>query len=383
MPSITYDRRTDMESVYAGIRTDHGIVSASESPFISSFTSAMLDAYGLRLDEIYDLETELDISRCSEPFLNIWGKILGEGRGSYSYAVDTSLSNVRINLFPSTVVAGDITTDGGGIPIPRGLLLYGATSRVRTLDNTIINSDSTGVYVRVMADQQGVYSIPASSIMYCDALPVQMTGVDPTLAKNVTFTVSQASSINGGSSPVAIDVYRYILMRKGEAMGLFNEARLQTLLRIPDVVRIVVDEYQGGAIVYLDVTLPDIADIVVGIAQVLTSAMAGIGRSVVVSAPIYRKVQLQLRGDLKSTANENEAKSNLKAEVCKNINNISMGGRYDISDILSASVSSSGNSFSSMKCTNQYVGGRKATSLAISLAFNEKAYITTTDITIV
>ncbi len=384
MPLITYNRDRTLGSEYSRIRTENGIVSPSSSPFLNQFMSLFETEANSLLSSIYDLEKEMDISRCSEPFLNIWGKILGEPRGTIGYATELGLSNIRLSISPSGTTAGSISVDGGAIPVPRGILLYGdsATAKMRILDNTVIPPTSDGVYVRAISEVAGSIVIPAYTLKYCDISITGLPGVDPVLSKGCSLTVTQPTSISGGTSPMSVDVYRYVLLKKAESLGLVNATRMQTLMRIPDVVHVIVDEHTGGACVYLDVRIPDVAPMIVSIARKLVQNMEGIGKSITVHPPIYRGVKWAIKADLYTTQNENSSKASIKDSVCTILNNIEMGGQYTPSDVLSSIVSTT-SSVRGLSTINHYYAGRKVERGPVQMEFNEKMAVTISDITVI
>ena len=383
MPLITYDRTRSLGSEFQNLRTENGIVSTKTSPILSQIIDIFETQAGTLLSSIYDLETELDISRCSENFLAIWGKILNEPRGTVGYATELGLSNVRISLSPSGTTAGDVMLDGGAMPLSRGILLYGSssTARVRTIDNTVIAANMDGVYVRVVSESAGTVSIAAGSITSVEIPPSGISGVDATQVKGVTFSVTQSSPISGGSAPMSVDVYRYVLLKKAESMGLVNATRLQTLMKLPDVVSVAIVEHAGGACVFLDVKLPEIAELVTSVARVLVRGIEAVGKSITVHPAIYRRIAWTVKSSIYTDQNENDAKADIKTAICAILNNIEMGGSYSPIDVLSEAVASL-SSVRSLANVRHYFNGRLFESGTIQLQRNEKIAATIADITV-
>ena len=108
MAYTTYPRNLTIDEQFSTIMSQNGYVDVKSAYFLNQFISVLSRSYKDQCAAIYALASQTDIATATGPFLDRWGSLLNVSRGSYAYAQDLTLSNVRICISPSAA-AGTIT----------------------------------------------------------------------------------------------------------------------------------------------------------------------------------------------------------------------------------------------------------------------------------
>ena len=386
MAYTTYPRNLTIDEQFSTIMSQNGYVDVKSAYFLNQFVSVLSRSYKDQFAAIYALASQTDIATATGSFLDRWGSLLGVTRGSYAFAQDLTLSNVRLCIQPSAT-AGTITSDGSTLQIPAGTFIRDAASSVifATVDAAVISSDRDGVYVRVAAATPGEQQVAAGTLTTVDFDLADAGNIIPSKAATYTLAATQALPISGGADKLDDEAYRYILLKKAHSWGVLNAERFQTLMGIPDVVSVSLVEVAGGVHVYLDTKHPSYDDMCVTIAQRVIAQFGTCGLHWAVFPPLYRTmsadIAVVLRADVlpvpDSTAISNAIKTKLSVAVAEQ----SIGTAIDLQTVLDDIVRDI-DGVSSCRVTKVSYNGKQLLAKSIVQRFNEKAELPVAAITI-
>lgn len=382
MSVVNYSRNAQIDSVFTKILTQNGFEDTANAPFLTQFISAVKSAFREELTSIYDIASQTDLGRATGEYLDRWGGVLNEPRAVTTYATDTSLSNVYIELYPSAS-AGDLTSTGEGIPIPKGQIIHDTTSTniFQTLDDVVIPANGSRVYVRVIAVSPGALSVPANTLNTIDYSLADISTVKSTAATTYSLVAGNDVKIESGSVDASDEVYRYVLSQKAKSWGLVNQNRYLTLMDIPEIVNIITKEIGGGVHVYLDTKSPQYDELCRYIAEKAIRAFGTKGIHFRVLSPVYRSVVWKLGLIVDTDYDAAVVGAQIKAKIATIINNTAMGAAIDLGTILE-SITESIPGISYLESKKFIFNGNELISGICNQQFNEKAQITIQDITI-
>ena len=386
MAYTTYPRNLTIDEQFSTIMSQNGYVDVKSAYFLNQFISVLSRSYKDQFAAIYALASQTDIATATGSFLDRWGSLLNVSRGSYAYAQDLTLSNVRICISP-TAAAGAITSDGGSLQIPAGTYIRDAASSVifATVDAAVIPADRDGVYVRVIATTPGEQQVAAGTLTNVDFDLADAGNIIPAKAASYTLSASQAQSISGGAEKLDDETYRFILLKKANSWGVVNAERFQTLMGIPDVVSVKLVEVPGGVHVYLDTKHPSYDEMCVSIAQRVISQYGTCGLHWAVFPPIYRSMSTSiaviLRADVLPIPDSIAVSNVIKTKLSVAIAEQSIGSAIDLQTILDDIVSDMSDVQSCNVASVSY-NGRQLLARSIVQRFNEKAELPVSAITV-
>jgi len=380
---VTYRRDTLVSSTLGQIATDNGFISISDAPILGAIIRAVSDALNEGYAELYDIAKNVDIGRASGGYLDRWGNLLGEPRTTVGYATDLSLTNTFISIVPS-VHASQLTVDNGGILIPGGTVLSSAdgTYNVVTIGDSQILPDRDRTFVKVIATDTSVTEIPAGVLSIVQLSFAQIPNVVANASKLYKLAAFNQLPITGGRGIADDELYRYILKESTQSVWLFNDARIRKLLDILQVRQVIIDEYRGGVVVYIETTEPSVSEQVAAIAKTHLSSEKPCGLSLTVSPVIYRYLRLWLTatfstGDVSQLAS---LKSQFANAIGEQINARYAGEAIDLQEAV-ATAAGTINDLESYSIQNATVDGRTLLQYAVPQRLNQKLYLDPTFVT--
>jgi uncharacterized phage protein gp47/JayE len=110
---VTYRRSSLLGDSLRKVATENGFVDISGSPLLGSIIRSVENALTTAYSDLYDIAKNVDIGRATGSYLDRWGNLIGEPRGTVGFATDMSLTNTSIGIVPEKN-AGEITIDGQG-----------------------------------------------------------------------------------------------------------------------------------------------------------------------------------------------------------------------------------------------------------------------------
>lgn len=335
MASVTFRRSTSLAGKMDSILTEAGYVSISSSPFLGSLMGAIKDTLDIEYSNIYDVVENIDLGRAEGAYLDRWGNFLNEPREKLSFATDLTLTNTRILIDP-TALAGSIMLNSTGIPIPKGTQIFSEDMRygVETIDNVTIRPDRSDAYCRVVCITPGTAYIPSASLTRVNLSLTDITGVLPSAISKYSLTASNSQPITGGTTNATDEQYRYILLKKAESIGLFNESKINSMLDIDEVVQISIKEYRGGVSVFVETKYYENSQIIVDMLRMGLKSAYVKGMNITVFPPVYRNFTGTISLGLKKSDPTLATHAAFKTEFCRLMNAIPMGGNISLSSML-------------------------------------------------
>ena len=376
MALIPYERSASLDARLTEIATTNGFLDISSTQFLGQLMNAIKDAIRTDYTRLYEIADNVDIGRASGEYLTRWGNIMGEARSTRSYAHDLSLDNVEIYLDPD-INAGSLTTDGLGFPINPGTIITSSTdsSTFTTLDHAYMRSERSSCFVRVAAAQPGALFVPAYSL---DTLSIglgDIEGINTAIASSYALKVRNNREINGGAVDADDALYRYILQQKSESMGLFNDSKINTVLDVEDIVRLVIHEYCGGINVYVETRNTGVNDVAVASASAYLRSIRPRGTALNVLSPFLRQLALEVQLDLVDDSARITTVENFRAQLYQQILDRRMGVDIDLGSLID-SVKNMFSNVAGVRLLRARYGKRILTGYNVRQHFNEKATTT-------
>lgn len=383
MALVTYNRTNIIQRSLSKILTNNGYISINDAPFLGEIVGAINSALTGKYNQVYEIANNVDIGRANGEYLDRWGKFLDEPRDIPNYATDMSLTNVYIELDPN-INAGQLTTDGAGITIPEGTIISteSGDSQVQTLDDTYIGADRSRAYCRVSATDPGVTYVSPGTLVVVDYNLNNVGTILPSSILTYSLVANNAREITGGVAFAEDDTYQFVLSEKAKSVGLFNENKVNSILDVDDVISIYIDEYIGGAIIYLDTADPILTEAVVTNARQVLQQYRTLGQSVQVYTPIIRRLQLKIQVEVKNKEYIGNTSATIKSHIINNIITSYMGDSVQYTEIVNGAKNVDENIIG-IRILESAVDGRTLTSGYIPLHYNERISIAEGDITII
>lgn len=382
MSQLTYERSPMIDVNLSRVLNENGFTDLSHSPFLGQLINAIKEAVKAPYGRLYEIPKNVDIGRATGTYLDRWGNILGETRRSIAYASDLSLSNAVIFLEPE-VMAGEITTDGRGLVIPKGRLLTddGGQYELRLIDDLYMLPDRSTAYARVVSTREGKITIPPGGITSVNYSLANIDNVMPSALSRFRLLATNLKAITGGESYADDATYQYVLQEKGASMGLVNDRRINTLMDSEAIVNVKIQSYFGGVDVYIETR--DIAnnDAVVVSAQAAINAIWPLGTGINVYAPLNRTLTLQVQLELASDAVVDETYAWFRDELITEVNNRHMGDVLDFTAIVQT-IKQRNAFIVGTRVRGGTYNGRTLTGTRVAQHFNEKAYLSASGVTI-
>jgi len=372
MALVTYERTGEIQTALSKVLTDSGYVDVTGSPFLGSIVGALRDAISTEYGRMYQIAQNVDLGRATGEYLDRWGNFLNEPRSTLNYVSDLSLNNVSIYLDP-TVLAGQITLQGDGISLPAGLALTDSANEitVETLDEIYMRPDRSRVFCRVISLTPGAVEIPSGKITSVGYNLSDLNNVLPSAIADYTLKAHNAYNISGGEELANDEDYRYVLLKKAESIGLFNESKIQSLMDIPEIVKIYIQEYRGGANVYVETKNIQTVGTVVHNIRTGLQQHRSLGLCVNVYEPITRYFSGSIKLGLKEEDETNMTQQTFVSNYVDAVNGVAMGAAVNLETLLDDVVNRSDNVESARILSGSY-GGRELVRYNIGQYFNEK-----------
>lgn len=384
MAAETFRRSTNLSGKIDSVLTETGYINISSSPFLGSLVGAIKDTLDTEFRSLYDIANNVDLGRAGGQYLDRWGLFLNEPREKMSFASDMSLSNVRISISP-TKLAGEITTTGSGVPIPKGTQIFSSDMRygVEILDDTVILPTRSDAYCRVVCITPGVTYIPPQTLTKMGTTLSEIEGITPSAISKYSLISTNLYEISGGSAKATDDHYRYILLKKAESIGIFNESRISSMLDIDEVVKISMQEYRGGVSIFVETKYYQNAQVIVNILRSGLKSSYVKGLNISVFPPVYRYFTGTITLTLKVEDPTREVHNKFNSEFCRLMNAVPMGEPVSIPAILKSATSIDTNIISAKMSVATY-NYRTLVSISNSIGqkFNEKLLTSEDRITI-
>jgi len=384
MALVTYKRSSNISEKIGKVITDQGYIDISESPFLGSIVNAVEESLTESYNDIYEIAANVDIGRATGEYLDRWGTLLGEDRGTIGYAKDLTLDNVYIQILP-TANAGVITVNGGPIRIPKGSILHSEdnTYSVVTLDTTFIRANRNRTFARVIASNPGRINIPPGSITEVDLPLSSLDNITPGSAASYTLKAMNTRPISGGSEPADDTLFQYILQESAHSIGVFNERKINTLIDITEIRNVALHSFRGGVNVFIETLESEVNQAIVEIANYHLDRIAPKGTPVSVHAPITRYLNIEVSAEFTSTDSVSltEGKQQLASRFAENVSTAYMGSMIDLQGELQAAYQNVPQ-IRGAQVKRATLGGRKVMSNTIAQHFNEKVILTSDRVTI-
>lgn len=383
MALVTFNRTELTEKNVRKILTDNGFISLADAPFLGSIVNTLKAAIDIDFEKIYKISDNVDIGRAEGEYLSRWSDFLDESIEAPSYAMDLSLSNVSISLDPE-VNAGELTSDGTGITIPKDTLITDDNGliEVRTLDEIYIRPDRNKAYTRVIATRTGKIYIPIGILSNVDYSLSLVSNILPAVINSYSLSANNIEEISGGNNVASESTFRYILQQKAKSIGLFNENRVNTLLDIEDVISVMIQEYTGGVNIYIDTSNKEVTNIIVENARALMHGNKSLGQSVQLYPPIDKRLKIRIQMEVKNSDYLVSSQNTFKTDLSNALNDFKMGDSIPIKDI-TKDISDADSNIVGTRILEMSCEGRILVSAFLQLAFNERLIISGEDITIV
>jgi len=372
MALVTYSRTNAIVPALSKVLTESGFVDVTASPFLGSIVKAIQDALATEYGKMYDIANNVDIGRAEGEYLDRWGRFLNEPRESLTYAMDLSLTNTLVYLYP-TVTARELTILGDGIPIPSGTQLSNDDSTIvfETLDDIYIRPDRDSAFCRVICATPGAIEVAPGMLSKVGLSLTEISNVMPSAAVNYMLLCENRSTITGGAEMASDDDYRFILLKKANSIGLFNEEKINSVMDVVEVVRISVQEYRGGANVYIETKNVQNADAVVQTIRTGLKQYRSLGLCVNAYPPIFKYFSGNIKLALKIEDPTNAIKQKFTSDFVNAVNATPMGSNANLESILTNVVRSSPNVQAAKFVSGSY-GGRSLLRFNVPQYFNEK-----------
>lgn len=377
---VTYRRNGEVSQALAKISTENGILSTGSAPFLGAFIDAIARASASDFARVYELAANVDIATATGSYLDRWGSIMGEKRTTRSYAADLSLDNVEVYLDPE-VTAGTITTDGGGIDIPEGMTITDDEGSVEffIVEAARIRPTRGSCFVKVVASDPGISYVAANQLATISLALSDVENINAGYVGTYALRVRNARSISGGTSLADDELYRYILQQRGASMGLFNDAKINTVMDVETVASIHVDEYIGGINVYVETTEWSVQSLVVEYARALLREMRPRGLPVNVYGPYLPRLNWQIDLTLVDPALQVATHETFKASIVDQVSMVRMGSSIDLDATIATALAAAGN-ITDVRVRAIRKNARSVIGTSIAFAFNERPVTTTEDI---
>lgn len=381
MALVTYNRSNTIIPSLSYVLTDSGYVDVSGSPFLGSIVSAIQDALMTEYGKVYDIADNVDIGRASGRYLDRWGAFHAEDRATLSYASDLTLGNCYAYLDP-TVTAGEITTLGDGLTITNMTFTDDAgTVSFEALDEVYLRPERSKVYCRVVCTTPGAIEVSPGQITKVNVTLSDFDNVLPSAIGTYTLKGTNTYSISGGAESATDADYKYILLQKAQSIGLFNEAKVNTLMDNIEVVNLSIQEYRGGANVYIESRTIENVDSVVATLRTALKQYRNLGLCVNIYAPIIRYFTGDITTVLIREDPDRTIREQLNSDFCDAVNAVSMGSNVDLQTILNNVVDST-SEVTAARVAKGSIAGRSLAKYTVGQYFNEKLLTSTDRITV-
>ena len=381
--SVQYPRTSNLTERFKKIATENGYVNIANSRFLGQLMKANVKSAEAEYDKLYAIPENIDIGRARGEYLDRWGRIMGEGRRSVSYAMDLSLSNVLLSISPTRAVR-EITKNGGGLILKPGIDLRNSSDSLRfeTIDTLMILPTNSSVYARVISAQPGEVSIPAGGLSIVrTALEDVCDNILPSMIGRYTLSVTNEKTISGGSSYADDPTYQYILQQRARSIGLLNEEKINMLMDIDGVANIIKDPYFGGMNIYLEPTTAELKDVIVATARKFLEEDIRKGAPINVYSCLTRRLKISVSIDTKTPDTYATSIDSFKSSLRYLVNTERMGSTLDL-DLASKSIMNSDENITAVRINSIYYNNRTVIGSVVPQHFNEKAFIGENDITI-
>jgi len=381
MALVTYGRVNNISSSLQTVLNSTGYSDVTGSPFLGSIVGAIQNALRTEYGKLYDIADNVDIGRAKGKYLDRWGRFHSEDRQVMSSAKDLSLTNCSVYLDPE-VTAGEITSLGDGITLTDLVLTNNDESLAfECIDQVYIRPNRSEAFVRVICTTPGAIDIAAGELTKVSMSLSDLENVLPSAMATYSLKCRNHYAISSGTEMASEEDYRYVIMRKSESVGLFNEAKVYSAMDATDVVKIAIHEYRGGANVYLETQNMQNVDSVIAVVRTALKQYRSLGACVNVYSPVVRyllpTIKLSLRNeDLLSTT-----QTQFASDFTTAVNSLEMGSVVNINDIIDTVMAGIPNILSSRIVKATY-GGRTLAKYNIGQSFNEKVLTSTDRLTI-
>jgi len=383
MALVTYRRTSLLGDSLRKVATENGFVDISGSPLLGSIIRSVENALSTAYSDLYDIAKNVDIGRATGSYLDRWGNLLGEPRGTVGFASDMSLTNTSISIVPEKN-AGEITIDAQGITIPEGTILSDERGMysVATIGDAYMLPNRSTVYVKVIATDSSIDVIPTGALKTVQLSLSQIPNVASGAVKRYRLVAQNVNPITGGHGVADDELYRYILKESASSLWLFNDARIRKLMDILDVRNVIIDEYRGGAIVYIETVEPNIATQVAAIAQRHLEDQKPIGLAIKVSPVILRRLAMTIQlsfstGDVSRIASIQTSFANNLAQA---VNVHYAGEVVDVQSIFLSTLERFSEDINGGSIVTASVDGRTLFQFAVPQQPNQKLYLDPTAI---
>ena len=371
MSLITYKRNTVVSSALNNLLTGTGYVDVSGSPFLGSIIGAIQSALLTEYGKLYNIADNIDIGQASGEYLDRWGRFHNETRETVSYASDLTLTNCSVYLDP-TITAGEITILGDGIVLNNVTMSNASKTLVfEALDQLYIRPDRSETFARVVCTTPGAVQISAGDLTQLSVNLTDISNVVPSLAATYSLKCRNRVGISSGTEMATETDYRYVIMKKAESVGLFNEAKVHSVMDATEVVKIIIDEYRGGANVFIETRNIQNVEAVVAVIRTALRQYRSLGYCINVYAPLVRYLTGVIKLSLKTEDPTGLTQSSFLSDFCTLVNNTEMGGSIDLSSCLS-SVMTNYPVVTGSRIVSAAYAGRSMVKYNISQKFNEK-----------
>lgn len=382
MALVTFERTNEISNALSKVLSNSGYVDISGSPFLGAIVRALQAALDTEYTKLYEIAQNVDLGRATGEYLDRWGQFLNEPRASLSYATDMSLSNVRIYISP-TVNARQLTIHGDGISIPAGTGLTNDDHTIvcETLDDVYIRPDRNDAYCRIICTTPGAIDIPAGTLTTASITLSDISNVLPSAIASYTLTCTNNYPIRDGSEQATDDDYRYVLLQKAQSIGIFNENTVRSVLDITDIVRISIQEYRGGASIFVETKNIQNVDAVVHTIETNLRQQRSLGLCIHVYPPIIRYFTATVKLILKNSDPTNQTNEQFNKDFVTAVNTLPMGSAIDFEQIVQEIARDSAHITSAHIISASY-GGRVMVNFSVGQYSNEKALTSEDRITV-
>lgn len=382
MNIVTYNRLPQIDKAFSKILTENGYVDMSSAPFLGQIINTIKEAAKGPYSELYELSNNIDLGRSTGSFLDRWGVFHNQPRATTSYASDLSLSNTEIYL-SNNITAGEITIDGGDLPIPAGTIISDENNDyiVRTIDDVVISSNRNSVFVRVVAENEGEVTIYPG---YLTKVNLDLKTIPQVMSSSLgkyQLKARNAKAISGGTIYPDDETYRYTLLKTAESKNLSNESKIETAIKLEDISYMVVSKFRGGITVFVDsVDISSHQAIVIRLQNYIDNII-NFGMPVYCFSPVISKIIPTISLSLKNNDNLNQTQNEFKDQLVDIITNTRMGQNVDLKNIITTIAGSIPNIDKAL-IADLKMNGRKMLNYSIETRFNERLILNKEDIVI-
>lgn len=377
MALVTYRRDQLLSNVLGSIASENGFINIKDAPMLGSIIRAVESALSAGYRELYDIAKNVDIGRASGQYLDRWGNLLGEPRTTVGYASDLSLTNTSIFIRPE-VTASQLTIEGTGITIPSGTLISSedGTYSVTTVGDALMLPNRSEVFVKVIATSTYIDTIPAGVLNTVSLSLADIPNVIGGASRTYRLIARNRLPITGGRGIANDELYRYILKESAQSLWLFNEARIRKLLDILQVRQIIIDEYRGGVVVYIETTDPSVAEGVAHIAEAHLASEKPVGYALTVSPVILRHLRLTVGAtfDNSDPGQLASLRQQFAQAIAAHVNNYYAGESVDILSCVAAAADQLGT-VTAYSVRTATVDHRALLGMTVSQRTNQKLYL--------